>query len=438
MTIEITASTFSGDNLKQNEFVKAYSAYLNTVLQNDQVRTFLESEAGISQASSLTFSWDQNANSLPKFFIDGAALSQEQVDVFATLFVVESVTVVTGKTVQTRYAAEVNTDTLDAFFNPANPYGENPLFLDSAEGADGLAGADSTQVAANGANGTTANNSDQLAPIKRAGKEGADATIPGGNGEDGGAAIEVDQDEAFSSLVVDASQTSVEITGGNGGDGGDGANGGKGGNGVQSGVGGAGGDGSSGGNGGDGSVAVVNGDVSDVYIIGSEDVTILGGNGGEGGTGGAGGAGGTGTTSGAAGKNGTDGQDGTSAAAFSDRVDVDASKHEGFLTISGSNEDDTFVIGSGGSLVFDTLGDDTYTFGKGEDTLVFGELAGGNNTVYNFDVDQDQLDFQGQAYTTSDEDGSAIFQVGETTSVTIVGVAATDVSVVQYEASNFA
>lgn len=199
----------------------------------------------------------------------------------------------------------------------------------------------------------------------------------GGDGGDGSDTIAISDPNNWTSILIDATEFGGAIIGGSGGDGGDGGNGGN----AQ--TSGTGGDGGNGGDGGDGAYAIVNGSISDVFIIGGNDLIILGGSAGDGGDGGSGG----GANSGTSGTGGQDGTDGIPSAAFSDPVDVDASAFTGHLTISGSDGNDTMVMGNGGSLIYDTLGVDTYTLGTGVDVVHFSlaDLAD-VDTIINFDA----------------------------------------------------
>lgn len=349
--------------------------------------------------------------------------------------------------------------------------GQARLNVAATAGNDGTDGA-------NGSSGTDGT----------AGQNGG-AGASGSDGEGGQAAVVVDQSAGYTGILIDSTTGEVIIlggdggaggsggaggaggaggdggdgtsggTGGDGGDGGDGmsagggdyqdgANGGDGGDGGvggaagSGGAGGNGGDGGDGGAGGDGAVAIDNGTVANVFIIGSNAVTILGGQGGAGGSGGAagsgaaggtegiaglgadGGTGGTGGdgvasgddgengldgadgadgtagttgTSGVPGSAGTDGADGTDGTGFSDGVNVDASALTGHLTISGSNEADTMTLGSGGSTVYATQGSDSYILGSGTDTFVYTSATQSDGTTYTdrltgFDASEDLID----------------------------------------------
>jgi hypothetical protein len=99
-------------------------------------------------------------------------------------------------------------------------------------------------------------------------------------------------------------------------------------------------------------------------------------------------------TAGADGSVGADGADGTG---FSNSVDVDATAFTAHLTISGSNEADVMLMGSGGSDIYATLGSDSYTLGSGVDILHFTSAAQSDGTNYTDSFDgftsgQDKLD----------------------------------------------
>jgi hypothetical protein len=351
------------------------------------------------------------------------------------------------------------------------------------DGIDGVRGADAVGSGAPGQRRIATDGSD--ATSGTAGDDGDDGSpgeigTAGGDGTDGQSGttgVVLDPLMGYTSLVINSTGTANVIVGGNGGSGGvggaggdggsggaggdggdgsDGGDGGDGGNGDTSnnfrdggdggdagsggdgGAGGAGGDaangmsGGSGGDGGDGAVAINNGLVNKVFILGDANLTILGGKGGEGGAGGLGGSaglaglggeggdggdagiagdGGSATGSGGnagaigvdgaagvegnagvdgddgltgtAGVTGAAGQDGQDATGFSNAVVVDATAFTGYLTISGSNEADTMFMGSGGSTIYSTLGADAYTLRSGADTLVYSSLLHSSGT---FDV----------------------------------------------------
>lgn len=397
-------------------------------------------------------------------------------------------------------------------------------------GMDGTDGSNATTAGQNGTPATSGTNG-QPGTDGGDGLDGSAGTdgqagTSGDSGDDGTAAIVVDQDAQYTAILIDATQGPVTILGGDGGDGGNGGNGGDGGggsdggdggdgsdggdggdggdgankgqansdardgadggdggdggNGGDGGDGGAAGDGGAGGDGGDGgdgAVAIVNGNVTNVFIIGSHDVSILGGAGGAGGTGGVGGDAGlageggeagtageggeggdggsavpqgsdpTAATSGdagnpgdageigtagddgaegTAGAAGVDGEDSADAPAFSNAVNVDASAHTGYLTISGSNESDTMNIGTGGSTVYATLGDDVYDFGEGADTLVFtsSEQSDGVNytdTITDFNTSEDKINIghlvDGGSYSASYDSEVLSIDLGNDTTV---------------------
>uniref|UniRef100_I2Q7Q6 Calcium-binding protein n=1 Tax=Desulfovibrio sp. U5L TaxID=596152 RepID=I2Q7Q6_9BACT len=130
---------------------------------------------------------------------------------------------------------------------------------------------------------------------------------------------------------------------------------------IVGGAGGTGGVGASAGAGGAGgaaAVAIDNGaSVQSVTITGDKDLTIAGGAAGAAGASGGGNSGGAG---GAASLN-----------AFSNSVAVTATDFTGKLTIAGSSAADTIAVGSGGSVLNATQGMDGYTFGAGNDTLIY-------------------------------------------------------------------
>ncbi|WP_221792590.1 hypothetical protein [Aquisediminimonas sediminicola] len=279
-----------------------------------------------------------------------------------------------------------------------------------------------------------------------AGSDGADGGA-GGDGSDGGDGGDGGNGIGSGGTVYQSS-----------GDGGDGGVGGDGGDGGDSGAGGDGGDGGVGGDGGDAGHAIQNGDLSDVFIIGNTDLVILGGligtggdggdggdagiggtagDGGDAGIGGTGGDAGTKVGSGTSGTDGADGVDGTNgdvgvvgadgvagtdgadgsggdayllrAAAFSDSVDVDASAFTGQLTISGSDFDDSFIFGTGGTIAYATLGSDDYVFsaeGAADETIIYtaaDQSSGGSiDSIDNFDLLHDKIDVS--SITESDWD----------------------------------
>ena len=139
------------------------------------------------------------------------------------------------------------------------------------------------------------------------------------------------------------------------------------------------------------------------------------------GTDGAGSAGSAGTA-GTAGNAGADGADGTG---FSASVTVDATAFTGHLTISGSNEADTMLMGSGGSVIHATLGDDSYTLGSGDDVVLYtsflqsdGQVLGYTDTINGFDATEDLIDISALAGEDWNWDYS-----GDTLSIDVDGVA---------------
>jgi hypothetical protein len=474
----------------QGAFSSSYTAWLADKFDSQDVRDYFLNEHGVDVGDPSLWNIDIAQNSPTAVpWITNLGLTQAD---FEILF--ENSTKVTfswsvggGKNIVThnRYYF----DEFD-FTYGGDPWGDNPLVLhanasgqpgdpggDGTNGDDGTPGEDGADAVGTGTNGANAVPGQGTAAVAGGkGPDGENGTNgapgeDGTNGEDGldgQSAIEVDQDAEFTAILVDATSGPVVILGGDGGaggaggagghggdggaggDGGDGgaggdgggmasqgvrqgAPGGDGGDGGDGGSGGAGGNGGDGGNGGNGAHAIINGSLSEVYIVGSHAVTILGGTGGtggaagadgtvgaggEGGEGGTGGAGGTSSgglgngASGSAGANGEDGQsgntgsagasgsNGSDAPAFSDPVIVyanlsGANAFTGHLTISGSNSSDTMYFGSGGTAVYGTVGDDTYHFGAGEDIIIYTAFlqSSGSDTIYNFDPDMDKLDF---------------------------------------------
>ncbi|WP_416137703.1 hypothetical protein ACM26W_14610 [Halomonas sp. HK25] len=243
----------------------------------------------------------------------------------------------------------------------------------------------------------------------------------GSDGEDGASAIVIENPEEYDAIrITSTGDEPNQILGGSGGDGGDGGDGSdgisQGGNIVPDGADGAdGADGGDGGDGGQSGYAIVNGnddaEINTIVIEGDQDLTILGGTGGAGGEGG---AAGEGEGSGDNGDDGQDGLDGVTSAAFSHRVEVDATGFDAHLTISGSDFDDSFELGDGGSDLHATRGADEYSLGAGEDIVRYTSLARNEDGTFDidsligFDVNEDQIDISalvGDAWDFEFDDG---------------------------------
>jgi hypothetical protein len=94
-----------------------------------------------------------------------------------------------------------------------------------------------------------------------------------------------------------------------------------------------------------------------------------------------------------------------------------------------------------GSPIFALSGDDNLTGSSGKDLFVFAQPIG-NDTIYNFNASQDQIDLIGYAgfasfadvtsHLTTDANGNALITLADGQSITLYGVAATSLS-----ASNF-
>ncbi|WP_302139278.1 hypothetical protein [Halomonas alkalicola] len=239
--------------------------------------------------------------------------------------------------------------------------------------------------------------------------------VDGDAGGDGSDALIIEDPQNYDAIrITSMGDGPNQILGGSGGDGGDGGEGGDGttgsGNTYADGA-----DGGDGGAGGQSGHAIVNGnddaEINTIVIEGDQDLTILGGTGG---SGGAGGVAGAGTGSGSDGQPGEDGVDGVTSAAFSHRVDVDATGLDAHLTISGSDFDDTFVLGDKGNDLHATRGADSYTLGDDVDIIRYTSLARNEDgsfdmdTLIGFDVNEDQIDISalvGDAWSYDFEDG---------------------------------
>lgn len=244
-------------------------------------------------------------------------------------------------------------------------------------------------------------------------------------GDDGQVAYVITDPQPYDGIkIISGGDTANALYGGAGGDGQDGGDGGgititannNANNNTLTG-----GDGGAGGNGGSGGHAIYNEGLETVVIEGNQNLTVLGGpaggggdggeggdvtvlsgnnvqnseltggDGGDGGDGGAGSGGGGDSGDGGDGGNvtgavtstttrvdGEDGQDGAPypatgpiVAAFSHRVDVDASAFTGDLWISGSDFNDTMIFGSGDTVVYATTGDDSYDVNLGAVTVTY-------------------------------------------------------------------
>lgn len=402
--------------IKQNEFVQLYKGWLEAHVFNDAFweqygEQFADFFAGDDWDSYFDISINQNGDltgdgiAYPYLVLKDLGLLLDEADLQAFTEVLsalndelgemfqggDSLAVKTGKTTQDR----TYFDSFELKAEEADPWGDNPFTIAfDSEGNPLLVDAEGNETPVYetdeggryvmvGDDKVYIDGADGAHGVPRDGSESATDGEPGGDGED---LIVVDEPEDPYTAILIRSEAEEEqinyLVGGEGGDGGDGVDGVSANNHR---------DGTDGGDGGDGGYAIVNGELTDVYIIGDQDLTLLGGSGGDGGEEG------TGNATGQTGIDGQPGNDGETSPAFSDAVNVDATRFTGHLTISGSDFDDTFVLGDGGSDLHATRGADAYTLGDGEDIIRYTSLARNEDdfdtdTLTGFEAGKDKID----------------------------------------------
>ena len=106
----------------------------------------------------------------------------------------------------------------------------------------------------------------------------------------------------------------------------------------------------------------------------------------------------------------------------------------------GDAGDDTIVGGTGNDTILGGAGDDSLTGGTGEDTFLFNDSSG-NDTITDFDVDDDLINLQMLDETIADYNDFTITDVGNDVTITHTALGGTitlkDVSANDLSADNF-
>jgi len=93
----------------------------------------------------------------------------------------------------------------------------------------------------------------------------------------------------------------------------------------------------------------------------------------------------------------------------------------------GTESDDSLYGGDGADYLSGGIGNDRLEGGDGDDTFVQDFSQSGNNTIFDFNPDEDTIDFQGidsssELSITETEDGGTFIDAGNGSTLTITGV----------------
>jgi hypothetical protein len=93
----------------------------------------------------------------------------------------------------------------------------------------------------------------------------------------------------------------------------------------------------------------------------------------------------------------------------------------------GTESDDSLYGGDGADYLSGGTGNDRLEGGDGDDTFVQDFSQSGNNTIFDFNPDEDTIDFQGidsssELSITETEDGGTFIDAGNGSTLTITGV----------------